>query len=45
MFYTKKWGMVSSEAELYMLNRAEHEFEKKRKGGKPHGKNSSSLHH
>ena len=30
MFYTKKWGMVSSKAELYMLNRAEHRFEEKR---------------
>lgn len=29
MFYTKKWGMVSSKAELYMLNRAEHRFEEK----------------
>lgn len=31
MFYTKKWGMVSSKAELYMLAHAEHEFERKRK--------------
>ena len=30
MFYTKKWGMVSSKAELYMLNRAEHRFKEKR---------------
>ena len=30
MFYTKKWGMVSSKAELYMLARAEHKFEEKR---------------
>lgn len=32
MFYTKKWGMVSSKAELYMLVHAEREFERKRKG-------------
>lgn len=44
MFYTKKWGMVSSKAELYMLNRAEHEFEKKRKGGKGH-ENPNCLYH
>lgn len=24
MYYTKKWGTVSSGAELYMLNHAEH---------------------
>lgn len=45
MFYTKNWGIVSCRAELYMLAHAEHEFEKKRKGGKGHGKNSSCLHH
>jgi hypothetical protein len=30
MFYTKKWGIVSSKAELYMLVNAEHKFEEKR---------------
>ena len=41
MFYTKKWGMVSCRAELRMLAHAEHEFEKKRKGGKRHEKDHS----
>lgn len=33
MFYTKKWGVVSCRAELMMLAKAEHSFEKKRKKG------------
>lgn len=33
MFYTKKWGMVSSKAELRMLVRAEHTFEKRKQRG------------
>lgn len=43
MFYTKNWGVVSSKAELYMLARAEHEFERKRKGGKRHGRDDLYL--
>lgn len=30
MFYTKNWGMVSCKAELKMLARAEHTFEKRK---------------
>ena len=44
MFYTKNWGMVSSKAELYMLARAEREFEKKRKEGKRHGRDDLYLY-
>lgn len=41
MFYTKKWGMVSSRAELYMLVNAEHKFEEKRE--KEHGRDDLHL--
>lgn len=44
MFYTKKWGMVSSKAELYMLAHAEREFEKKRKEAKCCGKDDFHVH-
>lgn len=43
MFYTKNWGVVSCRAELMMLAKAEHSFEKKRKKGR-HEKESSSRH-
>lgn len=42
MFYTKKWGIVSSKAELHMLVNAEHKFEEKRENER-HGRDDLHL--